>query len=238
MPSNAVSLLLYVGLLLPGFAFTAARTRHRPIETRSAFFETTAAVFVSVLCDIVVLTAGVGIGHLLGLRRPIAVALRDPGAAYSADPVGLLLGTMVLLLVATLIGLLLGTYRAHLIGAKILREGGERRGSSWHQIFETAKPEGTQAILVQVDLMDGGAVQGVLSTFDRLGTDSGDRGLVLSGGIARRSSADEPFTEVVGFPTVAFTDRNIRSLQVTYLDQAWPPADPVADDAEGADPAA
>ena len=80
------------------------------------------------------------------------------------------------------------------------------------------------AILLQIELTDGSGLQGVLSSFDRLGTDSGDRGLVLSGGIAQRASDATTFTEVAGFPTVAVTDRNIRSLQITYLDQPWPPA--------------
>lgn len=225
MPTNPVSLLLYVGLLLPGFAFAAARSRHRPIEVRSAFFESTAAVFVSVLCDSVVLALGLGIGQLCGLGPQIQTALRDPASAYETQPTGLVLGTIGFLLVATVIGLLLGTHRAHVIGTALLHDGDERRGSTWHQVFETAKPEGTVAILVQIELTDGSGIQGALSSFDRLGTDSGDRGLVLSGGVARRASDAATFTEVDGFPTVTVTDRNIRSLQVTYLDQPWPPAE-------------
>ena len=104
MPTNPVSLLLYVGLLLPGFAFAAARLRHRPIEVRSAFFESTAAVFISVLCDSVVLALGLGIGQLCGLGTQIRSVLRDPGSAYESEPVGLVLGTIGFLLVATVIG--------------------------------------------------------------------------------------------------------------------------------------
>lgn len=100
----------------------------------------------------------------------------------------------------------------------------ERRGSSWHEVFEHARPEGTTGILVEIELTDGSGLQGVLSTFDRLGTDSGDRGLVLTGALAHRPSREDPFTLLAGYSIVTITDRNIRTLSVAYLNEPWPPS--------------
>lgn len=217
MPSDLASLLLYVGLLLPGFAFSVARSRHRPIEAKTGFGEAAAAAFVSVICDgallVLLLVAVAWMPPAVG---EVYRAVRDPVKELRANPYGVTLGVIAFLAVASALGYFLGTEWARERALKILRiEGPEQAGSSWHTAF-TAVPRAE--VLLQLDLVDGTHLQGTLYTYDRTATDTGDRGVTLSGQILRRRADSEellPIDPEGGLLIV--NDRNIRYMTVSYV---------------------
>lgn len=228
MPTDGLSLLLSLGLLLPGFAFSIARRRHRPVESRSAFRETTTAVFISVLADGLLLTT-VLLTCLLaeGFRHAVVEIVSDAPRSVARHPFAWWLGTVGFLLLSTVLGALLGIERVQAITDRVMRRKTSTTGSSWHWVFKDAVPEGTKVILITAELVDGGWVRGVLSSWDRSATDVPDRGIVLAGSISRRTSGTAPFVAVDDASAVVLTDRNIRSMQVTHLAETWPSvADP------------
>jgi hypothetical protein len=227
MPTDVVSLLLYAGLLLPGFAFSVARAVHRPVETRSAFRETTSAVAVSLICDAVLLTVVLVVASLVEpWRAELYREAKAPLNEFQAQPVWTIIAIVLFYAIAATLGFLLGTSKASKAYEKIFNlQSEEQVGSSWHTAFNMEPGKKT---LLGIELMDGTWLQGYMFTFDNSAVDSGDRGVVLTGDILRRRPDEPDLLPLEPYGSLVVNDRNIKFMTIAYVDEAaTTPADQV-----------
>ena len=82
MPTTLTGLLLFVVLLLPGFAYLIGKERHGTERRLSPFRETVAIVAASVTSELIVLVVFAGIRSLLPSITPDVGALIRHGGVY------------------------------------------------------------------------------------------------------------------------------------------------------------
>lgn len=201
MPTTLTGLLLFVVLLLPGFAYHVGKERHGGSRQLSAFRETVSIVSASVTSELVILI----------VTSPIWANVLDVQTVLEEEPVTLTLWGTGLLLLSTLVAYVatwprtrLGPTAWPLIGkpakwtashapVKWLPDGPIRpyphptEQSHWWRLFWDRPSEIAQAHKLKTKplvragciLADGSMVEGTVADFNRAVEDNPDRDLIL-----------------------------------------------------------
>ncbi|WP_435583452.1 DUF6338 family protein [Amycolatopsis thermoflava] len=231
MPSTLTGLLLFLVLLLPGFAYLVGKERTGTERRTSPFRETVAIVAASVAAELVVVTVSaaawawsVDLGRVL---TDLPGYWREHPVLLAGWAVGLLAASTALAFAATVPGLrrrtrwITGEY-PHMSAV-----------SAWWVVFEQRDPTARKHVGCMLD--DGSYVAGNLVSFNNDASDTSDRDLILGAPINYRAPGDD---ELVPYPAsaVCISARRIVSMFVTYRDPddatSSPeagPADPRAD---------
>lgn len=179
MPTTLSSLLIFVVLLLPGFAYLVGKERHGTERHTSPFRETVAVVAASVTTEVVIL-AGLAILRwgLPSSWTPDVGALIRSGHRYATVHYHMLAAWgFSLLALAVLIA-----YFATVRGVR-KRVPGARdyphasTVSAWWLLFEKWPSE--RDVQVTCTLDDGSAIRGLFQSFNTSADDSPDRDLIL-----------------------------------------------------------
>jgi hypothetical protein len=247
MPTTLTGVLLFVVLLLPGFAYQVGKERRGIERTTSVLRETAAVVAASVASEIFVLAATswlwsrhIDFGRLV--REPRKYWLGHP-ATIAWWAIGLLAGAIV---VAYLVTLLRGWEIpgwGHQVakGLKWIRIGKRRPVfavvrwvwrqvtythpstlSAWGVLFRGAK---RPQILVDIRLTDGAYVSGALVSASTVGADTPDRDLILGPPIKYRSPKGKN-THELPYGAVTISARQIGAMFVTKVSSSQSVSDP------------
>ncbi|MTD57549.1 DUF6338 family protein [Amycolatopsis pithecellobii] len=207
MPTTLVGLLVFLVLLVPGFAYTLRRERVASSRDVSVFRETIELAFVSVAADAVVL----GLFALLRTIVPswtpdIRQLLREPGR-YGIDHLGSV--------TAWAAGLLAAASGLALLAAspRFRRREHEAYTSGWTLLF--GEHPGAR-IYVGCLLDDGSYVTGRLRTYSRASEDDQDRDLTLTGPISYRAPGETKSEVLPDVGAAAISARRLTLLTVTY----------------------
>jgi hypothetical protein len=221
MPTTLTGLLLFVVLLLPGFAYLVGKERHGTERHTSPFRETIAVVAASVTSESAVLAAFAVLRWLLPSWTPDAGALIHGGRAYApahyqslaAWGFGMLAIATALAYFAT-VPRVRGWLRWLPIAGKYPHDS---TVSGWWLLFEAWPGEREVELICTLD--DGSAVRGFFQSFNTSADDSPDRDLILRRPIRFRPTAESQF---IDFDTryVCLSARRIVSLFVSYPPQA------------------
>jgi hypothetical protein len=238
MPTTLTGVLLFVVLLLPGFAYQVGKERRGNERTTSVLRETAAVVTASVASEGFVLIAT---SWLWSRHIDFGRLVREPRKYWHCDPttiawwaVGLLAGAIAFAYLVTL-------FR----GAKVPRWGHRAaRGlkwirikkrrpiftagrwvwrqitfvhpstmSAWGALFGDAEAFG---MLVDIRLTDGAWVSGSLMSYSTVGADTPDRELILGPPIRWRGAKGKNLNSYpVG--NVVISARQISAMFVTKL---------------------
>jgi Family of unknown function (DUF6338) len=219
MPTSFTGLLLFVVLLLPGFAYQVGKDRSGAERRPPAFRETVSIVAASVISELLVLIVT---WPLWAWALNVHHLVRAPGK-YWQDRPGVLVGWGLGLLfiacgiayVATLRGV-----RRWALTRRILGDyPHESTMSAWWRLFEELRPDlPLQRRYVSCVLEDGTFVAGRLLSFNRAADDLGDRDLILGEPLQYRAKGDDV---AVAYPadTACVSARRIKVMFVTYLNR-------------------
>ncbi|WP_370943285.1 DUF6338 family protein [Amycolatopsis sp. cg5] len=243
MPSTLTGLLLFVTLLLPGFAYLVGRERVGTSRRASPLRETVSIVAASVSAELAVI---VGLWPLWHLSIDVDAMVRGP-AAYTRDHyVKLTLWALSMLLLATALAFAAATQgirkwfqdRTSSQHAPARWLGRIASGnyphdsivSGWWVLFE--KWSLTSDIQVGCNLEDGSYFQGVLGSHSSMADETPDRDLILKAPIVYRPAGSK---EAQPYPcsAVCVSASRIMALFVTYSDPI-----PLSEVAAGAEEAA
>ncbi|GAA5173301.1 hypothetical protein GCM10023214_55920 [Amycolatopsis dongchuanensis] len=206
VPTTLVGLVLFLVLLVPGFAYTLRRERLASARAVSTFRETVELAFVSVVADAVVLLLFTLVRAIFPSWTPdVRQLLREPGR-YAIDNL-----TSVTLWALGLLAVAAGLAA----GAASLRRRREHaaRVSAWTMLF-TEHPGARIHVGCRLD--DGSYVAGRLRTYSRSGDDVPDRDLTLTGPISYRAPGETTTTVLPDVGAAAVSARNLTLLTVTY----------------------
>ena len=238
MPTTLTGLVLFVVLLLPGFAYVTGKERHTTGQRLSPFRETAAVVAASVSFELIVLVLFAVIRSLLPSHTPdIGALIRDGGGYLRGHgrqvghygQVAIWAAGMLALAAALAYGATLPAMRK--LGGKILGPyPHQSAASAWWLLFESW-PTG-QDIHVGCVLDDGSYVEGRLGSFSREADDQPDRDLILSEPIGYRPPGADELTPYQG-NAVCFSAGRIVAMFVTYVGEK-PLTSPTAEVGAGA----
>ena len=214
MPTTLSSLLIFVVLLLPGFAYLVGKERHGTERHTSPFRETVAIVAASVTSELTVLGLFAAIRTLFPSWTPdVGAVIRHGGGAYAASHYrSLAILGLILLAASTGLAYLATVPRFRRLFARLPVIGAyphDSTVSGWWVLFEKwrvirktvpgKKPGKTREVKVIRNvkagclLDDGSYVSGWLASFNNSADDSLDRDLVLKAPIeVRPKGAPEP----------------------------------------------
>lgn len=221
MPTTLLSLVLFVVLLLPGFAYTLRRERLASTRTLSPFRETVSLAFVSIVADAAALAGFALVRAAMPRTTPAVTALlHDPNyrQAHFGDLVGWGAG---LLAAATLLATAaagnwprrqLTRLRRRRVPVPVREH--EARVSSWTLLF-TEHPDAR--IHVGCVLDDGSYVSGWLRSFSRAAEDVEDRELTLTAPILYRAPDRNRLSALPDVGAVAISARRLQLLTVSYI---------------------
>ncbi len=243
MPTTLTGLLVFVVLLLPGFAYLVGKERNGTERRASPFRETVAIVAASVTSEVVVL-------GLFGVARWLWPSVTPNGGALVRRPAAYLAGTATspghyAQVAIWLLGmLLLATAVAYAATWPPIRRAVSRLPligsfphdstvSAWWILFEKwramqeVRVGGRVEIEVGCVLDDGAYVSGYLSSFNASADDSPDRDLILQSPIQYRPpGAREPIPYLTA-SAVSIAASHVVTMFVGYLDpEAITPAGP------------
>ncbi|MEW9527377.1 DUF6338 family protein [Microbispora sp. NPDC049125] len=207
MPTTFTGLLLFVVLLLPGFAYLVVRERVSTERRLSPFRETGVIAFVSVIAELAVLGVFALMRVLAAEWTPdIGRLIRDGPAYVRTHYASLGLWGVGLLLIAVL--------AAAAAGRWLLRQPHSSTVSAWWQMFEIWHPGLDRHVVCLLD--DGSSVEGYLTSFNRSAEDTPDRDLILEGPLKHRLPNE---AEPVDYPAsvACISARRIVTLFVTYV---------------------
>ncbi|MFI8535681.1 DUF6338 family protein [Streptomyces aquilus] len=211
MPSTLAGLVLFVALLVPGYAYQRRRARAVPEREHTAFTETLSVVFVSVIVDWVVLAAFAFLAHFLPRATLDPARLLDDPNRYTADHfLAVVLWSAAFLAVAALLGHALAARPPHRPGRRL----GEAQQSAWWLAFHE-HPDAT--VHVGCILHDGSYVAGILHSYSRASAEHGDRDLTLRGEITYRTARGRVAAALPNVNLVVLSARDIAVLTVTYV---------------------
>jgi hypothetical protein len=223
MPTTLTGLLLFVVLLLPGFAYLVGKERHGTERRLSPFRETVAIVSASVTSELVVIGIFAAVRALWPSITPDVGALLRQGALYLHGSqsrrghyqlfalwgVGLLALAMAIAYAATI-------PRVRRVGERLTGPyPHESTVSAWWMLFERwRKARNTEVTCI---LDDGSSVRGQFGSFNIAADDSPDRDLILTKPIYYSPSGEE---DEVPYPVwaVCIAARRIVTMFVTYTD--------------------
>lgn len=174
MPTTLTGLLLFVILLLPGFAFLAVFRRTRPERRLSTLRETGTVVFTSVVADLLALALFALLRAGMPSHTPhIGQLIADPRTYIVDHHLPLFLWAIGLLAAAGGFAALLGW-----IGGRISAHPSTM--SSWWTLFGNCRPGARVNVSCVLD--DGSWVSGLLANWNTLEDETLDRDLVLTHG--------------------------------------------------------
>lgn len=232
MPTTLTSLLLFVVMLLPGFAYLVGKERHGTERRLSPFRETVAIVAASITSELVVLVVFAGVRALWPSVTPDVGALVRDGGTYlrgngdhhgqyanvAAWGIGLLATAVVLAYLAT--------------NPKVRRRLEWLTGpyphdstvSAWWILFD--RWAGNRKIELVAMLDDGSCVRGQFGSFNTSADDSPDRDLILQRPIFYRpaGSSEETLYETAA---VCCPASRIVALFVNYVEPVQPGITPL-----------
>jgi hypothetical protein len=219
MPTTLTGLLLFVVLLLPGFAYLVGKERHGTERHTSPFRETVAVVAASVTSEVAVLAGFAILRSLLPSLTPDVGALIHHGGAYAAVHYRSLAAWGFGMLAIAVLGAYLATMpgvRERLPLPEAARDyPHESTVSGWWVLFE--KWRRGRDIEVCCVLNDGSAVRGKFGAFNPSDDDSPDRELLLLAPIRYRAPGKQEMEDYrAGAASVAA--RNIAVLFTGYDD--------------------
>ena len=220
MPTTLTGLLLFIVLLLPGFAYVVGRERYGPERHPSAFRETVAIVVTSVISEIAVLILFAIARSLWPSVTPDVGKLVRGGSAYLRDNYReLAIWGIGLLALAVALAYASSTPAVRQVAAKLPFLGPyahERGGSAWWQLFRY-EVKGRD-VYVGCVLDDGSYVGGRLKTWNKSADDDPDREFVLMAPIIYRPPEDD---EERNYPVsgLSVAARRIVTLFVSYMDK-------------------
>lgn len=221
MPTNLNGLLLFLVLLLPGFAYTVGRERAGVERKVPPLRETVSIVVASVACELVVLL----VFAVIRITWPHATP--DVGKIVRGEPYF----KTHYALIATWGVLLLGTATA--LAYASTRPALRRRftrvdyphpstASAWWIVFEKWKPRSVGAeVRVACYLDDGSYVAGRVKTFNNAAEDTADRDLVLLAPIEYRH-APTAAVKTLDAGAVVISARRIQFMAAKH----WAPRPP------------
>lgn len=242
MPTTLTGLLLFVVLLLPGFAYVIGRERHGTGLQLSPFRETAAVAAASVSFELIVLAIFAVVRALFPSVTPDAGALVRDGSAYlrshygqfSLWAISLLSLSVAMAYSASLPRPRKWASKLHLRGYYPLKWMEAYPHSStvsgWWTLFEEWGAE--RDIRIGCMLDDGSYVEGRLGSFSREGDDGPDRDIILAEPIDYGpTGAESAFPYACSALCVSAT--RIVQMFVTYT---GPLISPSAEAVEPADP--
>jgi hypothetical protein len=224
VPTTLTGLLLFVVLLLPGFAYLVGKERHGTARSLSPFRETVAIVAASISSEIIVLGLFSAVRALWPGVTPSPGALIVNGGAYVGGTHGhpghykiVALWGLVLLAAATL-----GAYLATKPKVRGLLEKLRLTGpyphdstvSAWWVLFERW-PSGRD-VQVACVLDDGSVVKGRFGSFNNSADDSPDRDLILRKPIYYRPAGEKSIEVPYAASAACFPARRIVTVFVAY----------------------
>jgi hypothetical protein len=240
MPSTFTGLLLFIVLLLPGFAYLVGKERHTTGQRLSAFRETAAVVAASVSFELIVLVLFAIVRTVWPSGTPdVGALIRDSGGYLRGSGhqaghygqvaiwgAGLLAVAVTLAYVSTIPTLREETRnfvkngenlpRARKFASEFIGEyPHESTMSAWWTLFD-AWDNGRQ-IYVECVLEDGSYVRGKLASFSREADDLPERDLILTEPISYRSPG-RGATRPHEASTVCISAAKIVTMFVTYVD--------------------
>jgi len=246
VPATFTGLVLLVVILLPGLAYMVVRERSGSGRQLSAFRETGAVVFASVVSELAVAGVFAGVRILWPQTTPDVGRLIREGGGYARLHYGpLALWAAGLLIAATaLAGLAAG---APSLAARARRPAGlaavaarwasghPSAASAWWVMFESWFPGENPHVGCVLD--DGSYTEGRLASFNTDADDSPDRDLILIDPIRYRPPGA---TEAKPYPAgaVCISARRVVAMFVSYPPAAAAAAGPGAQAGQASGPAA
>lgn len=209
MPTTFTGLLLFVVLLLPGFAFVVFKERNTPQVRRSSFRETGEVVAASVV-------AAIGVLGALALARAIWPAYTPDVGALMRHQTTYMEKHYDLVAVWAVGMLAVGCSCAGLAGHAIgLRAPHPSTTSAWWRLFDEWPKE--RAIRVTCVLDDGSWVRGTCRSFNQSADETSDRDLVLTEPIlyALPGDVEQPYKT----SAACISAKHIVSMFVAYIDE-------------------
>lgn len=202
MPTTLTGLLLFVVLLLPGFAYVVGKERNGTGQQPTSFRETAAVVAASVTFELVVLLVFAIIRTIWPHLTPDVGALVRDDHSYLAGRGGhagrysqVALWAVGMIAVAAVLAYLATLPQARKLAVKVLEDYPHHSTvSAWWLMFETW--QGQRDIHVGCVLDDESYVEGWLGSFSPAADDNPDRDIVLTEPILYRpagTSRAEPY---------------------------------------------
>lgn len=232
MPDTLTGLLLFVVLLLPGFAYLVGKERHGTERQLSSFREPAAIVAVSVTSEIVILVAFTAIRALFPSATPdVGALIRNSGEYLRGDgghaghyaSVGLC--GVVLLALATLLAYLATVPSVRRRFKWITGEyPHESTVSAWWIILEQWSDDRQVELACLLD--DGSAIRGRYGSFNTRADDSPERDLILKYPIYYRPPGDDSRQAHWPASATCCSASRIVSLWVYYIESSTEPANP------------
>jgi uncharacterized protein DUF6338 len=213
MPTTLIGLVVFIVLLMPGFAFTLRRERHTKAERRlSPFRETIAIAFSSVVADSIAVAVFYLIRRSFPQITPDVDALMNTSTEYFKKNYWDILGwAAILLTVATA-----GAFSA--ASPSLTDRFLSPFLSAWGVMFGKHADKSIK-VYVGCNMADGSYVAGYLHSHSRLSDDSPDRDLSLTGDIVYRAPENEDFVTLTNVGGVVLSARNILMLTISYVEQ-------------------
>jgi len=206
MPTTFTGLLLFVVLLLPGFAYFVGKERHTTAQQLSTFRETVTIVAASVSFELIVLVLFAVIRTLFPSDTPdVGALIRDSGGylrghGHHTGHYGQVAIWAVGMLAASALLAYLATWPQVRAAASKVKLAGpyphESAVSAWWTLFDTWKQG--RDITVGCALDDGSYVEGRLGSFSRVADDQADRDLILTEPMSRRAPGADNLTPYEG----------------------------------------
>lgn len=251
MPTTLTGLLLFVVLLLPGFAYLVGKERHGTERHTLPFRETIAVVAASVTSEMVVLGLFAIIRWLRPTWTPDVGALIRNGSAYASGhyrvvaawSFGMLVFATLFAYLATVPGvrrffkqvLVVGHWcfkHIPVIGHRFFKRTPvigtyphDSTVSAWWLLFE--RWPGKRDIQVTCTLDDGWAIRGRFQSFNNSADDSPDRDLILKRPIEYRQPAETQWHDF-NARYACLSARRIVTLFISYPPLAGAAGAPLA----------
>ncbi len=221
MPTTLTGLLLFVVMLLPGFAYLVGKERNGTERRLSPFRETVAIISASVASEVVILLIFAVVRTLWPSETPNVGALLGQGSLY-------LLGNRThhghyqIFAIWALVLLVCAMLLAYAVTIPRLRRAGgwllgpyphESTVSSWWILFERWRK--ARAVRVICILDDGSSIRGQFGSFNISADDSPDRDLILMSPLYYSPPGEE---DEVPYPVsaVCIAARRIVTMFVNY----------------------
>jgi Family of unknown function (DUF6338) len=230
VPTTLIGLLLFVVLLLPGFAYLVGKERHGTERRLSPFRETIAIVAASVTSELLVLIVFAGIRALWPSRTPdVGALIRDGGRYLRSSPMhyeNAAIWGICLLATATLVAYLATVPAVRSITKRITGPyPHDSTVSAWWILFERWPDD--RDVEVACTLDDGSAVRGRFGSFNTSADDSPDRDLILRKPIFYRPPGEMAREVPYNMSAVCCPARRIVALFVAYNERVRQSAIPV-----------
>lgn len=223
IPSDLTGLLLFVILLLPGFAYNSVRARRRPDRQLTALQETVIIVTASLAALVATGVVFAIIRTLLpGVTPDVRAALFSTHAYLQGHYVQTAWWAVAFLAVAILgaIGVAEAQESRWLSRSRYLRglaaPPDPSTQSGWWIAFRPGLDAGHQ-VHVGCTLDDGSYVSGRLRSYSQVAEDTADRDLVLRAPIMVRPPGATEAREVPNVTWMTVSARHIITMAVTYV---------------------